>query len=559
MKGGVLKIKQLDEYCLIPLGKADLAWHSPAVLGRLSLLKSYLLSASYIPKKKIIFLLEEDVIEAPYLLDYQDHPEDSSRKIARFLDDWIEVLHLVKSLHLECFFFSSYHVVGFSWLLGALSSQRFLAPGKVFGFYTPELSLFPSEVRRDEDLNHKHFFELGSKLIEENLAAELVHSSSELSSCLKTLQAGLKISSFSPLLTSLYNSLSFSSSLQSLYQGNFFFLPLFEKGLCFQESKKEEVYINLNGKMLPFRGLSNLLEAGFELFFFSKNKPLMKARLEAFKSYLEETLGAMKSDFYFKEKIYSLETSSIGSKKIVFARKSVHLIEISRGLKAQFYCLVPSLRKKKKVFLLGELATEAREKSFPFSYASYFFDSLVKSRDKERDTYFLSLILYKVILRELKSLAFLFGEKVNTVVSSLQGKGLLCSFSKENSKLVNSLISDLELSRWFCDHFELSHDVRRDYKASSREFNSELAVLHMKTFLTLIMAALVRRSYFPSFLSCEYYLRQVLAIKDSEESLQVFLEEIGPDKFSYFVWQFFPEYLNSLSFLPKNEPFVSLS
>ena len=59
--------------------------------------------------------------------------------------------------------------------------------------------------------------------------------------------------------------------------------------------KTTEVYINLNAKMLPFKGLLNFLEAGFDLFFFSKNKSLLELRFSFFKKFLEESLGLKKA------------------------------------------------------------------------------------------------------------------------------------------------------------------------------------------------------------------------------------------------------------------------
>ncbi len=309
--------------------------------------------------------------------------------------------------------------------------------------------------------------------------------------------------------------------------------------------KTTEVYINLNAKMLPFKGLLNFLEAGFDLFFFSKNKSLLELRFSLFKKFLEENLGLKKSSFYVEEKIFLLEASSVRGKKLVVTRKSSHLIEISEGSVLQFYCLVPSFEKKKKTFLLGEMSLGERKEPFFLSYAQIFFDSLVSSKDKERDTFFLSLVIYKVFLQEVKKISFLFREKLTTVVSALQQRGFLRSFSKENSRVVNSLISELDLSSWLYERFFITRneDLLEEY---SLDFNIELVVLRLKVFFSVFMILLVKRGYFSSFLSCEFYLRQVLFVRRSEESFQLFLENIGEDKFQYFVLQFFPEFLNDV-------------
>gem|GEM_PF-3646499 len=306
-----------------------------------------------------------------------------------------------------------------------------------------------------------------------------------------------------------------------------------------------EIYINLNAKMLPPKGLLNFLEAGFDLFFFSKNRSLLDFRCEMFRKFLEQSLGLKKTRFYFEEKIFLLEVPSVRGKKLVVTRKSSHLIEISQGIVSQLYCLVPSFEKKKKSFLLGEMSLGDRKEPFFFFYAQIFFDSLVKSNDKERDTFFLSLVIYKLILQELKKVTFLHQEKLATLLSALQQKGFLRSFSKENSQVVNSLISDLDLSRWLYDNFFITRNEKYldDYFF---EFNIELTVLRLKVFLSVFVMLLVKRGYFSSFLSCESYLRQILFMKRSEESLQIFLEEIGEDKFRYFVLQFFPEFLNDV-------------
>ncbi len=309
--------------------------------------------------------------------------------------------------------------------------------------------------------------------------------------------------------------------------------------------KTTEIYINLNAKMLPFKGLLNFLEAGFDLFFFSKNKSLLELRFGFFKKFLEESLGLKKASFYLEEKIFLLEASSVRGKKLFVTRKSSHLIEISEGIVSQFYCLIPSFEKKKKTFLLGEMSLGERKEPFFLSYAQIFFDSLVHSNDKERDTFFLSLVVYKVFLQEVKKISFLCQEKVTTVVNYLQQRGFLRSFSKENSKVVNSLISELDLSSWFYERFFITRNgnVIEEY---SLDFNIELALLRLKVFFSVFIILLVKRAYFSSFLSCEFYLRQVLFVRRSEESFQLFLENIGEDKFQYFVLQFFPEFLNDV-------------
>lgn len=316
-----------------------------------------------------------------------------------------------------------------------------------------------------------------------------------------------------------------------------------------------QVYLNLNEMMLPFDGLLNLLENGFDLFFFSSYKALLDLRMASFCEYLEVNVGKKQADFFWENKIFSFEKSKPPRGALTLTRSHSLLLKASQGDKVQMYCVVPRPKTRPKGSLIGEFPQESEGcESFFIFLAKAFFDELLFPKDSQEEALYPCLVLHRLVLCEVEFMSHYFGENYETILEPLKFKGLFLSLSKKNSRLVKNLLSSDDISRWLFDYFLISRDKKKEDGPSQRNiFNKEYVFLRFQVLLSVLMILLVKKGAFSSFDDSEDYLRRLFFVGEQVVPFQEFLEDLGEDKFNYLVWQFFPEYLGSVSYFHRGQ------
>ena len=319
------------------------------------------------------------------------------------------------------------------------------------------------------------------------------------------------------------------------------------------KSSQEKIFIDLDPVMLPFDGLFNLMEDGFELFFFSKNSSLLDLRVEAFLSYLESRLSEKKTFEFWKNRI-SCSSKKIPSSSLIVKRKNKFLLEILQGKKKLNICLFPRGELRSRGSLRGEFTFEGVESPFLVSVAQVFFDSLLSPDDRKYEAFFPSLVLCKLLLLEISDISKIYGKSFEAVLGTLQARGFFSSFSSKTSQLVHGYISSSELDSWLLEHFHISSKTKINFCMSSG-FSEELLVFRIRVFLLLLSVLFLKKKYFSSFKESEFYISKVLFVEGQQGCLSDFLDEIGYEKFQYLVWEFFPNYSSGLNYKEEeNEP-----
>lgn len=547
-----MKINYSKNYSLIYFNALDFSWHSKRGFNFLSFLKSCLLTASYGHKKKILFIQEEDIIEAPYLIDYREIEDLRNSDLNLFVSEYFDVLSLIKYLNLETFFFSSFSSYGFSSFLALSSKNRFLGLENFIGSYSdPALfGLLEKDSHRESLVEEKPFIRTCKNFIDLSLAEKIPLSSKELKLSFFEKESLFLNSKQINAQISFKTKTFYHSQISFLYEGNFPFLHFLAK----RKRKAEkilDVYIDLNERMLPFKGLLNLLNEGCDLFFFCDNLNLLELRLTALKGYFEEKMGSKKTDFLWKEKIFSTKGKKAPLMAFTISRKNDFFIKIKQKNKAIPYCLLPMSNKQENPSFLAEVSSEKPYSKSSEELAEIFFDSLLKPQETKKEPIFLCLIAHKMVLLELDSLSEKFSEGYDVLISSLKKKGFFLSFSEKHSDRINALLSSRDIKRWIFDSFLITQ--KKDKKENKKTlFNYELISLHFQVFLTILMILFQKKKYFSTFLESEFYLRQIFSISNKVTSFQFFLAELGEKKFNYLVWQFFPQYLGSISYFRRN-------
>ena len=551
-----MEVRYNSNLCQIYISHSDSLWYSPSSLNFLASVKSCLLSLAHQrsyndeKSKRIVFIQTEDIIDPPMLCDYREIDRYSSNQLTIFLSEYIHVLQLLERCVTPCFFISSYNLVGFYWLLAAMCHNRFWSLNKLVGcFFSPSLfSLLKSNHKIFVKNKNQPFF-MSDDLYESKLAEKSLTDSSSLSlSSINEMTQSVRTKSQIYKLKRK-KEYDLQQEMTSLYHNNFILLDFVSRQKVKTNIKIDEVYIDLNYKMLPFRGLLKLLFEGLDLFFVSSNKQSFEVRLEAFSSYMEKNIGTQKASFLCREKIFYFNTNEISPNKLVLTRKDKYTLVISQGLTRESFYLVPQPIVKQKESLRTEIVGKEGLKCSFKEVAQVFFDSILRLNAKDSGDSFLGLMLQKLVLIELDKISHYCKNELVNIVNSLKSQGLLLSFSNHYHKDINEAVSNEVIKDWLFDNFLISLDLHSKIQTRQSEFlNEELISLRFKVILAIIMILLVKRCYFSSYVASEYYLRQLFFIEANIESFQCFLAEVGEEKFEYLVWQFFPEYLGSLSY-----------
>ena len=315
-----------------------------------------------------------------------------------------------------------------------------------------------------------------------------------------------------------------------------------------------QIYLDLNEMMLPFDGLLRLLEGGYDLFFFSSHRSFLEPKLASFSDFLKEKLGSKKASSLWEIQVFSFEKKVPPRGTFVFKRINNFLIEMSLGSKRQLFCIIPRSKNRGEGSLIAEcpLAEESDNIHFE-SIAKIFFDEILIPAEENLESFFLALMLHRLILWEIDYLSRSFKESHETILGPLKEKGFFISLSKKNSRLLKSHIAEEDLLRWLFDYFQISPASRMESPSfQDMSFNKEYVYLRTQVYLCLLMFLLVKKGAFSSFIESEVYVRSVLFIEDKAQSFQTFFSELGEDKFNFLVWQFFPEYLDLVSFYVRS-------
>ena len=312
--------------------------------------------------------------------------------------------------------------------------------------------------------------------------------------------------------------------------------------------------IDLQLRMLPFDGLSNLIQSGYKLFFFSKNLSLLEIQLEAFASYLELRFGPRRSLRMWKNVIKVIADPLPGG-ICILKRKSEFLLQIFERGEVQSFCLLPRNENLDKAPLKGELGFFKKESDSFLSVGEAFFDTLLSPRGFSKEVFFLGLLLHKFLLLELDRMASSLGGSSKNLIESLHDRGFLLSLNKKNYRSLHDCISDSELSSWLFRSFRvLPHKARL---LPSSDFNEKLILLQLKVLFTVFQGLLLKKGYCSTFREAETYLSHVFLLERKQGFLLDFVNEIGSRKLFYLIWQFFPNYLTLVCDMEKYDGFIS--